>query len=375
MNKQCDFCTREYIVNTLNAERFCKRRIDRYTDKKCKYSLAILKTYVKLSLPLELYIKNKHPAIFEKCTLRFSSSTEDARKIASSSFLNSQPSAIHSTLIKCNFCNLDACDFHLQHAFTCTRCSCDTPFAICGWCQDINGNKKWCTKCYKENCFRFLARCTWCNDTNNYNELCILCKTHKDNVNTLTDLHMLKVVASYSDASSLPVITASPEYGNPLYQDVTDKHRHNDVFAELFDDNDEELLYIDTGTVTSSNGSSFQGPLSLPLQGPLSLPLDLSESSLSYSYRQNNDLGTDIQFRMDTLDNLDKYLQNTNFVARSELPIPIPNTNRSHTDGFFCDEGFRPLFMGKSLLEPNQGYPMDMDVDDDDDYYYRTNCD
>jgi hypothetical protein len=168
---KCDYCKNILIVPKLYAHKLLDKDLKRYEKFKSEQTLLKLQSYGKMSKELEDCIKNNNPTLYKKIHSKCWSNNEYGSFFIARDFLWHHNSTIRSTGIRCNFCNNEACDFHIiyggfkfykctgTHAHTISNDIHSSPHtnqrhnievSICGWCQNNNKifKSKLCIQCY-----------------------------------------------------------------------------------------------------------------------------------------------------------------------------------------------------------------------------------
>lgn len=151
----CKYCSNQQLVPYSWAERLLTPEIKKFNENKNSQ----LSGYIKLSSVIESYICHKHVEIYNKLintnNFVYSNMVKDSCFYLRRNFLHDQKNSLSSSLIKCDYCSQDACDFHIYYGGfifkLCNESGCTRRLSICGWCQEkiTKGFELMCYPCFE----------------------------------------------------------------------------------------------------------------------------------------------------------------------------------------------------------------------------------
>ena len=157
IHKTCDYCKETLLIPYISTSKLINRYITNYKEGKYKeFQIEYLKMLSKMCPYVESYILFNEPEIYKVLgPFYFSNVLMEVSFFLRRAYLHDRKDTIDSTMIICDYCNKETCNFHISFGgFSFGHCrtpECSRMFSICGWCQEkiIIKFKNRCVYCYK----------------------------------------------------------------------------------------------------------------------------------------------------------------------------------------------------------------------------------
>ena len=157
IHKTCDYCRETSLIPYSSTYKLINRYITNYKEGKYKeFQIEYLKMLIKMCPYVESYILFNEPDIYKVLgPLYFSNVLMEVSFFLRRGYLHDRKDTMDSTMIRCDYCNKKACNFHISlGGFSFGHCEisgCSRRFSICGWCQEKTEIKfkNRCVYCYR----------------------------------------------------------------------------------------------------------------------------------------------------------------------------------------------------------------------------------
>lgn len=128
---KCGYCQDGLIVPNKIVPYLCNKIINLSVKKSNPKYILQLQSLCRMSPIINHYVKNKYPKLYNELVI-IKNSFDFIPKI----YLKNISGTDRITLICCDICHYDTCEFHLNYGgFVFEKCPrCNAMYNICGWC-------------------------------------------------------------------------------------------------------------------------------------------------------------------------------------------------------------------------------------------------
>jgi hypothetical protein len=155
---QCNYCRDTEIVPYKSINLIITKYINilenpsKYKKYQIDQTINTLITMIRMSFAINKYISSNHRNLYAKYFKNMSpvNNNPETANLLRIGFLHDRPDTQTSTMIRCDYCSKETCEFHLRN-FSFSKCNCNNKYSICGWCKELHYSDNTQIKCYS--CF------------------------------------------------------------------------------------------------------------------------------------------------------------------------------------------------------------------------------